>query len=396
MKKALIIILTALLVLSAFVSCEGDMNNIFGSNVTITFDGNGSTSGSMAALKVEKGKEVQLTANAFKKDGYVFIKWNTKADGSGDYYEDEEFFYFEEDTTLYAMWGEDAKSIPLTLEFIEGGKLYGYFGGEYGASDVYYSLNGETEDILPNSLETAVTVAAGDIVCLYRDIEGARSESPHFTVKCTSDCYVYGNVMSLITEDFATATTVYEGSFYKLFNGNTYIKNNPSIDLVLPATTLASGCYSNMFSGCTGLINVPDLPAETLADDCYYAMFRNCTSLANAPVISATTLASDCYQQMFYGCTSLTTAPDLPATTLANGCYYEMFYNCTKLNSITCLATSISELYLFPIYNWMYNAGTLATGTPTFYKDPYADCWTVGVGGNVPTGWTIKNYTPTT
>ena len=85
MKKALIIILTALLVLSAFVSCEGDVEDLFGDNIKITFNGNESTSGSMAALKVEKGKEVQLTANAFKKDGYVFIKWNTEPDGSGDY-----------------------------------------------------------------------------------------------------------------------------------------------------------------------------------------------------------------------------------------------------------------------------------------------------------------------
>ena len=50
MKKALIIILTALLVLSAFVSCEGDIEDMFGK--TVSFNGNGSTSGQMAEMKV--------------------------------------------------------------------------------------------------------------------------------------------------------------------------------------------------------------------------------------------------------------------------------------------------------------------------------------------------------
>ena len=36
-------------------------------------------------------------------------------------------------------------------------------------------------------------------------------------------------------------------------------------------------------------------------------MFYNCTSLTTAPSLPATTLATDCYSYMLYGCTSLTT-----------------------------------------------------------------------------------------
>ena len=106
MKKAIAILLTALLLLTVFVSCEGDVEDLFGDNITITFNGNGSTSGQMAALKVKKGEDFKLTKNAFEKTDYIFTGWNTKADGSGYGYDDEEFVDFEEDTTLYAQWGD--------------------------------------------------------------------------------------------------------------------------------------------------------------------------------------------------------------------------------------------------------------------------------------------------
>ena len=117
MKKAIAILLTALLMLTVFVSCEGDVEDLFGDNITITFNGNGSTSGQMAALKVARGKEVRLTANAYKKSDNEFTGWNTKADGSGDDYEDEEFVYFEEDTTLYAQW---SSGVTITFDANDG------------------------------------------------------------------------------------------------------------------------------------------------------------------------------------------------------------------------------------------------------------------------------------
>jgi len=50
-------------------------------------------------------------------------------------------------------------------------------------------------------------------------------------------------------------------------------------------------------------------------------MFYGCTGLTTAPELPATTLASNCYSSMFNGCTGLTTAPELPATTLPDSCY---------------------------------------------------------------------------
>jgi hypothetical protein len=51
-------------------------------------------------------------------------------------------------------------------------------------------------------------------------------------------------------------------------------------------------------------------------------MFAQCTELEVSPELPATTLASYCYSYMFSDCWKLHTAPGiLPATELAYGCY---------------------------------------------------------------------------
>ena len=138
-------------------------------------------------------------------------------------------------------------------------------------------------------------------------------------IDSSANINVSGNIMSLLYGDnFKDKTTFSNGSnyvFVLLFVNNTHLIN--AENLILPATTLADGCYGSMFYGCTSLTTAPKLPATTLADYCYINMFGGCTSLTTAPELPATTLADSCYFQMFQACTSLTTAPELPATTLA-------------------------------------------------------------------------------
>ena len=35
----------------------------------------------------------------------------------------------------------------------------------------------------------------------------------------------------------------------------------------------------------------------------YFGMFRGCTALLNAPALPANTLGTECYKEMFTGCT---------------------------------------------------------------------------------------------
>ena len=165
---------------------------------------------------------------------------------------------------------------------------------------------------------------------------------PYYSYFDISDeCYVFGNVMSMIDDQegataenpkFSTDKEIGASrAFCYLFRYCKKILNHESKELVLPATKLTSNCYQNMFYNCEKLTKAPELKAETLEDYCYQAMFSGCTSLTKAPELKAETLAPYCYNSMFYGCSSLTEAPELKAETLANYCYQSMFSGCTSL-----------------------------------------------------------------
>ncbi len=265
-----------------------------------------------------------------------------------------------------------AQETPLTLEAIAAGTIT--LTNPW--STLKYKKNGGDFVSVTASANT-IAVAAGDKVAFYADGSENTYDSNTTTVtalriSCNSDCYVYGNVMSLLSSsDFKNATSIStEYAFAELFYyfddsahiyTNTHIKNHAQKALVLPATTLAASCYSGMFSGCTGLTSAPVLPATALAASCYSSMFSGCTGLTSAPALPATALAASCYSSMFFGCTSLTSAPALPATTLAASCYSGMFFGCTSLTSAPALpATALAG----SCYSGMFQGCTSLTSAP--------------------------------
>ena len=70
---------------------------------TVTFDANGGT-GTMASQAVLSGKAISLRKNTFTRSDYIFIGWNTKANGTGTSYSDGQSVTLSEDTTLYAQY----------------------------------------------------------------------------------------------------------------------------------------------------------------------------------------------------------------------------------------------------------------------------------------------------
>ena len=275
---------------------------------------------------------------------------------------------------------------PLTFNIISDGTIRWKTESSSNRKHIQYRINeGEWYDITSNTGASApsISVSAGDVLQFKGDnATYAYGTSYYNRFVGTAKFEVEGNIMSLIdSQNFATATTLETSyTFCRLFydcSGLTSAEN-----LVLPATTLVSQCYSYMFQGCTSLTTAPELPATTLVSQCYSYMFNGCTSLTTASELPATTLANYCYTYMFQGCTSLTTAPALPATTLADSCYYGMFSGCTNLNYIKCLATDISASNCTT--NW--TMGVSSTGT--FVKNPNMSSWTTGANG-IPTNWTV-------
>jgi len=212
------------------------------------------------------------------------------------------------------------------------------------------------------------------------------------------------------------ATTLAEGCYAEMFFGCTSLTTIPSG--LLPSMTLATKCYEGMFEGCTSLTTVPSglLKANTVSASGYCAMFQDCTSLAtvenaamrattmsegscqdmfnrcssltsvsNSLFADVTTLAYRCFYCMFYKCTSLQTAPNLLMGVLAERCFEAMFYDCARLSKIVCLATDISANGCTK--DWVSG---VQTSNGRFIKDSSNNSWTNGYNG-IPNNWTIQN-----
>lgn len=90
----------------------------------IRFDGNKASNGSMDAEYILYDETKPLTANAYKKTGYTFTGWNTKADGSGKTYHDEDNVLNLATNgviTLYAQWSANHYSVVFDRNHATGG-----------------------------------------------------------------------------------------------------------------------------------------------------------------------------------------------------------------------------------------------------------------------------------
>ena len=323
----------------------------------------------------------------------------------------------------------DASYMPLTIEATDDATTVTF--ENKAAGPVTYRIDGGAANTISSNSSEDIDLSAGQTVAFYGDNASYYTFSYGYShISCDKDCYIYGNVMSLISStDFASVTTLTgEKNFSNLFetSDSKHLLSHPTKDIVLSATTLSDYCYASMFKGCSGLTKAPDLPATTLApycynrtfsgcgfatapalpattmvEGCYMTMFEQCKSLTEAPVLHSTDLATTCYSNMFHTCTSLTTAPELPATTLAEGCYNSMFYNCTSLtvapvlpaskvldqsyDGMFCGCTSLSSLTVL--------ATDLGSGVASFLPDvtyftlitPIPDVWKM----SVPSKWTV-------
>ena len=201
--------------------------------------------------------------------------------------------------------------------------------------------------------KTDVNVACtGDIRTLldytnYKDVATKSARFRHLFEDCTQ----------LTSAPDLPAKTLADGCYSYMFSGCSKLETGPK---ELPATTLAESCYMGMFRNCTNLKNVPDeLPAKTMFKNCYLNMFTGCTSLEGGPKLPATTLAESCYKNMFEGCTKLKTAPELKAMSLKKSCYHAMFWGCTSLTAAPDLpATELAEYCYTTMFNGCKNLKT--------------------------------------
>lgn len=148
-----------------------------------------------------------------------------------------------------------------------------------------------------------------------------------------------------------------------------------------PGTCKIGGNIMSLLYG-TGFTNQKEFPANSTYN--FSNVFDSSSGLTDASelVLPARTLTTSCYANLFSNCTSLEKSPILRATTLTNSCYSNMFNGSTSLNEVTCCATSgINENN--STTDWLL--GVASAGT--FYKKA-GITWPAGTSG-IPSGWTV-------
>lgn len=86
---------------STFVYTPSDNTHTY----SVHFDSNGGE-GSMSDQSFTSNTPQSLTANTFTREGYQFHGWNTRTDGLGIMYTDQQPIFVSDDMTLYAIWGD--------------------------------------------------------------------------------------------------------------------------------------------------------------------------------------------------------------------------------------------------------------------------------------------------
>ncbi|USG66548.1 InlB B-repeat-containing protein [Brevibacillus ruminantium] len=104
--------------------------NALANAFTVTYNGNGATSGSVPidSNEYEEGTTVTVLRNSgdLSKEDYTFAGWNTQADGGGTRYAPGDTFPMgTEDVTLYAMWtakfagGDGSAGSPFEIQTVD-------------------------------------------------------------------------------------------------------------------------------------------------------------------------------------------------------------------------------------------------------------------------------------
>ncbi|PXA03035.1 hypothetical protein DDZ13_14045 [Coraliomargarita sinensis] len=94
---------------------ESVVGQVVSSSYSVTYDGNGSDSGSVPvdgnAYALNDSVTVLGNTGSLEREGFTFGGWNTASDGSGTGYIAEDSFNITDDVTLYAQW--EVNNVPV-------------------------------------------------------------------------------------------------------------------------------------------------------------------------------------------------------------------------------------------------------------------------------------------
>jgi len=323
------------------------------SSITIKFDANGGT-GTMSDQVVQYNVSTPLTTNTFTKSGYVFVGWNTKADGTGISYLDGGSIQVLGAIKLYAQWTQ------ITATFDTGKNVNAKMKKLAGNSSAMFNSNDNNiTSIQKSSTKPDISAMTSDnivstsnsIVPIYMWYDNgtiywwSEDSTPSLNNDSSFLFNNLNNVSNIELDSFDTSKVTNMGSMFNNCSSLTTLVLGDNFD----TNNVESMVW--MFSGCTNLSSIDISHFDTSKVTNMFNMFYNCSSLTNLDVSHFDTSEVTNMSWMFSGCKKLTSLDLSHFDTSKVTNMGSMFYDNLELRTLnisnfdTSKVTNMSDMF---------------------------------------------------
>lgn len=326
---------------------------------TVIFDKNAEdATGTMENLTKAFGEWFNLPANNYAKTHYKFMGWNTKADGTGKHYDNEELVVnldVDGEVTLYAEWLESTAIIadhgPNTGFSLNIKSLVGNNGStpshtNYTVKKIVRSDAEPTDEQKTHPRSNVAATNSNFPVYIWFDEPTGTiywwSEAETVFMAKRAD-YMFANFRALESvdvEDFDTSLTT---SMVGMFNGDEALA---SIDLSNFDTDGVTDMHQ-MFSGCSALNSLDVSGFDTDDVTNMSSMFSGLSNVSSLNVTGFNTENVENFSGMFRGMKNLTSLDVSEFNTSKATLMNEMFRDCEKLDTINVSRFNTSKVTSF-------------------------------------------------
>ena len=245
-----------------------------GNQYRVIFDKNNeNATGTMEPQEFNYDVTQELNSNTYTLDHYKFVGWNTKADGTGTHYDNEQAVVnlsTGEDVTLYAEWKElsstlqTGASVNAILRNINGDATT--FTHYTGTPD-FENIDGEQDIALTTANFPVWAWADGDTIYWWSE-----AEVPNFN---SNSSMMFQNMTNITETDFSGLNTA-------------------------PITNLSS-----FYRGCTALVEADLSQFSNARPTNISSMFNNCTNLTDINLSGFVTSNVTDMSSLFCHCDSM-------------------------------------------------------------------------------------------
>ena len=157
--------------------------------VTITYSGNGATSGQMnnskgTAVKTANGNSIPnitqyanitIAPNSYNKDNYEFLGWSKNSNSETFEYESNKSYNFDSDVTLFAIWKSNFVNIKINITTNVGAIFYIYDNENNFVQQMFVDKNSDMQILNTNLLSggTYKIVISSVYTANINQVEGA-------------------------------------------------------------------------------------------------------------------------------------------------------------------------------------------------------------------------------